>query len=230
MILVAPVSENEEKNPEIITVSVWASISGLGVPRTTSAQQWGRFAVALFPGGICFLQLSWWSECYLGCVRVANFGWIWCMWLGAALWRGQWRVRAVFISYERFFLVSAAEWQLPVQSEDFCMMDWSFLIRTGRLMKKRYWKSPLEIFYYTELRISLWRGIVLGQEVDLVVSYFLSIFLELMMSKVNLIKPCLVGPSRRRRKTGGISGKMFEWLCGNRRQKWQQKTMFIIIS
>lgn len=42
MILVASISENEEKNPEIITTSVWASISGLAIPSTTSAQQWGR--------------------------------------------------------------------------------------------------------------------------------------------------------------------------------------------
>lgn len=42
MILVASVSEHEEKNPEIITTSVWANISGLAIPSTTSAQQWGR--------------------------------------------------------------------------------------------------------------------------------------------------------------------------------------------
>lgn len=84
-------------------------------------------------------------------------------------------------------LVSAAEWQLPAQSGDFCMVGWCFLVRTGRLMKKRYWKSSSEIFYYIELRMSLWRGGVLGQKVNLVAGYFLSIFLELVMSKINLI-------------------------------------------
>lgn len=39
MILVASVSENEEKNPEMITITLWANISGLAVATTTSAQQ-----------------------------------------------------------------------------------------------------------------------------------------------------------------------------------------------
>lgn len=146
-----------------------------------------QVVVALFPGGShAFCSSADAVKCYLGCVRVVNFGWTCCMRLGTAPWRGQWRVRPALMSYERFFLVGAAERRLPVQSGDFCMVGWCFLIRTGRLMKKKYWKSSLEIFYYTELRISLWRGGVLGQEVDLVVSYFLPIFLELMMSKMNL--------------------------------------------
>lgn len=60
--------------------------------------------------------------------------------LGTALWRGQRRVRPALMSYERLFLMSAAEWQLPVQSGDFCMVGWCFLVRTGRLMKKRFEK------------------------------------------------------------------------------------------
>lgn len=143
----------------------------------------GQVAVALFPGGShAFCSSADEVKCHLGCVRVVTFGW-----LGTALWRGQWRVRPALMSCERFFLVSAAEWQLPAQSGDFCMVGWCFLIRTGSLMKKRDWKSSLEMFCYTELKISLWRGGVLGKEVDLVVGYFLSIFLELMMSKMNLI-------------------------------------------
>lgn len=75
--------------------------------------------------------------------------------LGTALWRGQRRVRPALMSYERLFLMSAAEWQLPVQSGDFCMVGWCFLVRTGRLMKKRFEKVLWNYFYHTELRISL---------------------------------------------------------------------------
>lgn len=38
----------------------------------------------------------------------------------------------------KVFLVSAAEWQLPIQNGDFCMLAWCFLVRTGRLMRKMH--------------------------------------------------------------------------------------------
>lgn len=72
MILVASVSENEGKNPEIITVSVWAIIS-LAVANTTSAQQWGRLQFLYSQGEIMLFAVKL-LKCCLGCVRVVNFG------------------------------------------------------------------------------------------------------------------------------------------------------------